>query len=144
MLEAGKRGPALKNRLIGDAEMHQELLNRESLRADDVVKYLKDTLRPHFIKRAQSVFLRRFHRFSRARRGSIEMVKWIGKFALLLKLSRDAWMDMLLVSAMSRERRENQYRVDVTHENVERQRRHAGALDSNSHSPRNDCRCLHS
>ena len=31
VLEAGKRG--LKNRLVGDAEMHKGLLNREALRA---------------------------------------------------------------------------------------------------------------
>ena len=57
MLEAGKRGPALKNRLVGDAEMHEGLLNRESLRAEDGVKHFKDTLRPYFIKGAQSVLL---------------------------------------------------------------------------------------
>ena len=37
--ETGKRRPALKNRLVGDAEMHKELLNRESLKAEDGVKY---------------------------------------------------------------------------------------------------------
>ena len=31
--EATKRGPALKNRLVGDAEMYKGLLNREYLRA---------------------------------------------------------------------------------------------------------------
>ena len=46
VLEAGKRGPAPKNRLVGDADMHKGLLNRESLRAEDGVKYFKDTLRP--------------------------------------------------------------------------------------------------
>ena len=55
VLEAEKRGPALKTRLVGDAELYEGLLYRESLRAADGVKYLKDTLRPHFIKRAQSV-----------------------------------------------------------------------------------------
>ena len=30
VLDAGKRGPAQKNRLVGDAEMHKGLLNRES------------------------------------------------------------------------------------------------------------------
>ena len=39
-----KRGPTLKNRLVGDAEMHKGLLNRESLRAEDGVKYFRDTL----------------------------------------------------------------------------------------------------
>ena len=50
VLEAGKRGPALKNRLVGDAEMYNGLLDGESLRAADGVKYFRDTLRPHFIK----------------------------------------------------------------------------------------------
>ena len=38
VLEAGKRRPVLKNRLVGDAAMHKELLSRESLRAEDGVK----------------------------------------------------------------------------------------------------------
>ena len=57
VLEAVQRGPALKNRLVGDAAMHKGLLNRDSLRAEDGVKYFTDTLRPHFIKGAPSVFL---------------------------------------------------------------------------------------
>ena len=64
--EAEKRGPALKNRFVGDAEMFKELLNRESLRAADGVKYFKDTLRPHFIKGVQSVFLWRFYLITRS------------------------------------------------------------------------------
>ena len=35
VLEAVQRGPALKNRHVGDAEMHKGLLNRDSLRAED-------------------------------------------------------------------------------------------------------------
>ena len=65
-LEAGKRGPALKNRLVGDAGMYKGLLDRETLRSEDGVKYFKDTLRLHFIKGAQSFFLWRFHQFIRA------------------------------------------------------------------------------
>ena len=45
VLEAEKRGPALKNRLVGDAEMYKGLLDQESLRATDGVKYFRDTLR---------------------------------------------------------------------------------------------------
>ena len=71
VLEAVQRGPALKNRLVGDAAMHEGLLIRESLRAEDGVKYFTDTLRPHFIKGAQSVFLWRFFQFNRAWRGSV-------------------------------------------------------------------------
>ena len=88
--------------------MYKGLLDREPLRAADGVKYFKDTLRPHFIKGAQSVFPLRFYQFTRARRGNMEMVKWIGKISLLLKCLRDVWMDMLPLSTMSEERRQNQ------------------------------------
>ena len=75
VLEKEKRSPTLKDRLVGDAEMHKGLLDRESLRAADGVKYFRDTLRPHFIKGAQSVFHWRIYQVTRARRGNIEMVK---------------------------------------------------------------------
>ena len=55
VLEAEKRGSALKNRLVGDAEMYKGLLDRESLKAADGVKYFRNTLRPHFIKGSQGV-----------------------------------------------------------------------------------------
>ena len=100
-----KRGPALKNRLIGDAELYKGLFDREPSKAADGVKYFRNTLRPHFIKGSQSVFLGRFSQFTRARRGNIEIVKWIGKFSLLLKRLRDVSVDMLPLSAMSEERR---------------------------------------
>ena len=38
VLEAEKRGPALKKRHVGDAEMYEGLLDREPLRAADGVK----------------------------------------------------------------------------------------------------------
>ena len=41
VLEKGKRRPALKNRLVGDAEMHKGFLNQESLRAENGVKYFR-------------------------------------------------------------------------------------------------------
>ena len=62
------------------------------------------------------------------------MVKGIGKFSLLLKRLRDVWMDMLLVSAMSQERRETQYRADVTQLNEEGQK----ALEPNDQVNRDD------
>ena len=89
--EIGKLGPALKNRLVRDAAVNKGLVDGESPGAEDGVKYFKDTLRPHFIKGAQSVFFWRFYPFIRARRENLEMVKCIGKFSLLLKRLRDAW-----------------------------------------------------
>ena len=94
VVEAEKRGPALKNRLVGGAEMYKGLLDREPLKAADGVTCFRNTLRPHFIKRSQSVFFWRFYQFTRARRGNIEMVKWMGKCSLLLKRLKDACMDM--------------------------------------------------
>ena len=43
VLDAEKRDPALKNRLVGDAEMYKGLHDRESLRAADGVKFFRDT-----------------------------------------------------------------------------------------------------
>ena len=44
------------------------------------------------------------------------MGKWIGNFSLLLKLLKDAWMDMLPMSSMNETRRQNQYHADVVRE----------------------------
>ena len=76
------------------------------------------------------------YQFIRARRGDIEIVKWIGKFSLLLKRLRDAWMDMLPMSAMNEERRRNQYLADVTQESEERQRRNVDTLDPDAQETR--------
>ena len=56
-LEAERRGPALRNRLEGDAPQYKRLLDRELLK-DPVegVNYFKRFLRPHFIKGTQTVF----------------------------------------------------------------------------------------
>ena len=61
-LEPEKRGPALRNRLEGDAQQYKRLLDRELLRDPyEGVAYFKRFLRPHFIKGAQNVFLIPFH-----------------------------------------------------------------------------------
>ena len=56
-LEAEKRGPALRNRLEGDAAQYKRLFDRDLLR-DPVegVNDFKRFLRLHFIKGAQTVF----------------------------------------------------------------------------------------
>ena len=113
VLEAEKRGPALKNRLVGDAELYKGPLNRESLRA-------------------QSVFLWRLYQFTRARRRRVEMVNWIGKLSLLLKRLKDSWMDVLPMSALTEGQRQNQYLADVAQENVERLARGETALNPNA------------
>ena len=91
VLDTSKQGPALKNRLHGNAEKYRGLLNRDALKAEDGVKYFRDKLRPHFVKGAHSVSLWRFYLLMRARRGHTEMVDQIGKFDLLLKRAKDSW-----------------------------------------------------
>ena len=60
-LDPEKHGPALKNRLLGDAAVYKPLLDRDLLKdANTGVQYFKDVLRPHFVKGSQSVFLWRF------------------------------------------------------------------------------------
>ena len=62
------------------------------------------------------VFPPQFFFVLRARRENIEMVKRIGKFSLLLKRLKDAWMDMPPTSSMRETRRPNQYHADVAKE----------------------------
>ena len=59
-------------------ELIDDWLDHAMLEAEKRVNYFRDTLRPHFIKRAQSVFLWRFYQFTGARRGHIEIVKFNG------------------------------------------------------------------
>ena len=57
-LDPEKQGPSLKNRLVGDAAVYKPLLDRDLLRdGNNGVRYFKDTVRPHFVKGNQSVFL---------------------------------------------------------------------------------------
>ena len=58
-VESEKWGPALRNRLEGEASVFKRLLDREELRQQNGrgVEYFKRTLRPHFVKGAQTVFL---------------------------------------------------------------------------------------
>ena len=60
------------------------------------------------------------------------MVKWIGKCSLLLKRFKDSWMDMLPMSALNEEQRENQYLADAAQENAERLARGEMASDPNT------------
>ena len=54
LLESKKRGPALRNRLDGEASVYKRLLDRDELRRPNGrgVEYFKRTLRPHFVKGA--------------------------------------------------------------------------------------------
>ena len=83
-LESEKWGPALRNRLEGEASVFKRLLDREELRQPNGrgVEYFKRTLRPHFVKGAQTVFLYRFMRFMKNNRGNGDLMKWMTRFQI--------------------------------------------------------------
>ena len=95
-LEAERRGPALRNRLEGDAAQYKRLLNRELLK-DPVegVNYFKGFLRPHFIKGAQTVFLYRFMQFMKHNGGTMDLQRWMTRFQLAANRLIESWMDLV-------------------------------------------------
>ena len=96
-LEPEKRGPALRNRLEGEAAVYKPLLDRDQLRHPQVgVRYFKTALRPHFVKSSQSVFLWRFFQLFKAHRGSQDMLRWIGRLSVLRKRIGEAWVDLFI------------------------------------------------
>ena len=95
-LEPEKRGPALRNRLEGDAQQYKRLLDREMLRdPQEGVNYFKRFLRPHFIKGAQNVFLYRFMQFTKYNRGTMDLQKWMTRFQLTGNRLIESWMGLL-------------------------------------------------
>ena len=93
-LDAQKQGPALKNRLDGEAAVYKPLLDRDLLRGPDGVAYFKATLRPHFVKGNQAVWLWRFFQVFKSARGNQDFLRWIARFQVLRKRLGDAWMDL--------------------------------------------------
>eukprot|EP00439_Symbiodinium_sp_Y106_P048864 s4162_g6.t1 len=74
-LDNDKRGPALRNRLEGEAAIHKRLLDRERLKdPNNGVKYFKSFLRPLFVNGAAKVFLYRFQQFMNLHRGNGDML----------------------------------------------------------------------
>ena len=93
-LDTDKRGPALKNRLSGDAAVYKPMLDREKLKTDEGVEYFLSTLRPNFVKGVQNVFLYRLVQFNKLQRGHLEITRWVPKFVLQRKRLTDSWMDL--------------------------------------------------
>ena len=96
-LDGDKRGPALRNRLEGEAAIHKRLLDRDRLKdPNNGVKYLKSFLRPLFVKGAANVFLYRFQQFMNLHRGNGDMLRWITRFQLSVQRMQEAWNDTYL------------------------------------------------
>ena len=72
LLDRKLRGPVFKNRLFGEAAVYKPMLDRAMLKNEDSgVDYFLNTLRPHFVKGVQSVFLHRLFQLMKMRRGRI-------------------------------------------------------------------------
>ena len=95
-MESEKWGPAFRNRLEGEASVFKRLLDREELRQPNErgVEYFKRTLRPHFVKGAQTVFLDRFMRFMKNNRGNEDLMKWMTRFRIDVRRLEESWMDL--------------------------------------------------
>ena len=91
-----KRGPALRNRLEGDATIYKRMLDREQLKSkENGGAYFKRTLKPLFVKGSVTVFLYRFQHFMNLRRGSSDLMKWMSRFEIQLMRLEKAWGDTL-------------------------------------------------
>jgi len=93
-LESEKWGPALRDRLEGEASVFKRLLDREELRQQNGrgVEYFKRTLRPHFVKGAQTVFLYRFMRFMKSNHGNGDLLKWMTRFQIDGRRLEESWI----------------------------------------------------
>ena len=96
-LETEKWGPALRNRLEGEVSVYKRLLDRDELRQPNGrgVEYFKRTLRPHFVKGAQTVFHYRFMKFMKNNRGNRDLMKWMTRFQIDGRRLAESWMDLL-------------------------------------------------
>ena len=95
-VDPDKRGPLLKSRLTGDAQMYRSILQNELLQ-DPVegVNYFKNTLKKFFLKGTTNVYLYRLLGFFNHRRQNTEFLIFTSKFEILLMRLKAAWMDFL-------------------------------------------------
>ena len=92
-LESEKWGPALRNRLEGEASVFKRLLDREQLRQPNGrgVENFKRTLRPHFVKGGRSD---RFMRFMKNNRGNGDLMKWMTRVQIDGRRLEESWVDL--------------------------------------------------
>ena len=94
-LEVAKQGPALRNRLVGEAAIYKPYLDVAALAAQDGVSYFLKTLRPYYVKSALSVFLWRYNQLSKFHRRDVDFRVWIARYGIARKRCEDAWMDTM-------------------------------------------------
>ena len=95
IVEENKQAPLIRFRLKGNARAVISLLDIEKLTQPGAVKYLLDTLRPHFVKDRNHVYLWRFLRFFKFTRGNSDITMWIPRYQIMFHKVVDSWMDIL-------------------------------------------------
>ena len=73
VLTPRKHGPALKARMQGDAIIYKTELDRDKLKTPTGAEYYLTTIRQHYVKGVQNVFLYRLMQFMNMRRGRLDV-----------------------------------------------------------------------
>ena len=96
LLPPGKRGPALKARLSGEAAIHKGDFDRDTVTSPTdrvATEHILTVPRPHFLKGAASTFLHRMFKHMHMRRGRMDLLRWISRYAIMKKRVLAAWMN---------------------------------------------------
>ena len=130
VLQERKRGQTLKNRLVGDAEMHIDF-SIENLWGQKMASSFFGIRWDPISSRALRVFSSRdsINSFEQGVE-TLRLTSWSASFLYSWTVFKDAWMDMLPLSAMSQEQRYSQKMTNMTSKNAEWQSRNEALLDS--------------
>ena len=96
-LEQEKWGPAMRNRLEGEAAVYKRLLDRNELRQPNGrgIEYFKRTLTPHFVKGSQTICLYICMKFMKNTPGNGDLMKWMTRFQIDGRRLAESRMDLL-------------------------------------------------
>ena len=123
-----KQGILVKHRLIEDAEYWRHALDNTLLKKKNGIKYLKDTLRPHYVKGASLLFLWRFLSLVNLRKPrNMEMLHWIPRVHTKKKRTLDAWMNC---ADQIKDKKDPKYLQYVQDQNEIIRRQHASGTAS--------------
>ena len=114
VLSEEKHGPALKARMHGDAAIYKTELDRDKLKTKTGSEYFLTTIRQHYVKGVQNVFLYRLMQFMNMRRGRLDIKRWIAKFNLQRTRLRNAWMDLIDLTKLADHDQINHFRQLVS------------------------------
>ena len=83
-LDDENRGPALRNRVEGDAAIYKGILDRDLLKAKRMVLRISVDLETFLCEESVNFVLCRFQHFVNLRRASSDLMKWMSRFQIHL------------------------------------------------------------